>query len=598
MRTFSMPSAITIDGSATLTDQVWDNAEKTPQVAQFARQAPDGQWTDVSCERFKQDVIATARGLAAAGVEPAARVGLMSRTRYEWTVADYAILACGAVTVPIYDTAGEDQVSWTLSDSGAVGCVVETAEHRDLVSRVAEKLPGAFQVWSIDAGDLERLDRARISAEEIDARRRSVSADDVATIIYTSGTTGRPKGCVLTHRNLLTDVANAVIRLDNLFASRDAATLLFLPLAHSFARLVQFGCVRAGAQLAHMPDPRHLVEAMGTFRPTFLLAIPRVFEKVHDGARRQAGGGAKGAIFNRGEQVAVNYSEALDQPGGPGTALRLQHRLFDRLLYQRIRHRLGGRCGAAISGGAPLNPRLAHFFRGVGLEVYEGYGLTETSPAITANAEEATRIGTVGQPLPGVTIGIGDDDEVLVAGDVVFQGYFHNEQATAEVFDDDGWFHTGDLGSLDDDGYLTITGRKKDLIVTASGKNVAPSVLEDRLRSHPLISQAVVVGDRRPFIGALVTVDEEAWPQWLADRDKPAGADVAALRDDRDLIADVEAAVEHANQAVSRAEAIKRFRILPRDLSQGRGELTPTMKVKRSVVHEEYADEIDEIYRR
>jgi long-chain acyl-CoA synthetase len=597
MREFSMPPAATIDASATLTDQVWDNAAQTPQAPQFARQTADG-WADVSCARFHQDVVTTARGLASAGVEPGARVGLMSRTRYEWTVADYAILACGAVTVPLYDTAGEDQVAWTLSDSGAVGCVVETAEHRDLVTRVGEKLPGTFHVWGIEDGDLERLDTSRVSAEEIDVRRRTASADDVATIIYTSGTTGRPKGCVLSHRNILTDVANAVIRLDNLFASRNASTLLFLPLAHAFARLVQFGCVRAGAKLAHMPDPQHLVEAMGTFRPSFLLAIPRVFEKVHDGARRQAGGGAKKAIFERGAQVAVRYSEAMDAPGGPPVALKFQHRIFDRLLYQRLRHRLGGRCTAAISGGAPLSPRLAHFFRGAGLEVYEGYGLTETSPAITANAENATKIGTVGQPLPGVTIRIADDGEVLVRGDVVFQGYFHNEQATAEVLGDDGWFHTGDLGELDDEGYLTITGRKKDLIVTSGGKNVAPAVLEDRLRSHPLISQAVVVGDRRPFIGALVAVDEEAWPQWLADHDKPTGADVAALREDPDLVAEVETAVAQANRAVSRAEAIKRFRILPRDLSQDRGELTPTMKVKRRVVHEEYADEIDEIYRR
>jgi long-chain acyl-CoA synthetase len=596
MREFSMPPAATVDASATLTEQVWDNAAKNPDTVQFARRTPDG-WVDVTCAQFRDDVVATARGLASAGVEPGARVGLMSRTRYEWTMADYAILACGAITVPIYDTAGEDQVAWTLSDSGAVGCVVETSEHADLVSRVGEKLPGAFQVWGIESGELERLDRARVSAAEIDARRRTVAADDVATIIYTSGTTGRPKGCVLTHRNLLTDVINAVARLDNLFASRNASTLLFLPLAHSFARLVQFGCVQAQARLGHVTDPQNLLDDLASFRPSFLLAIPRVFEKLHDGARRQAGGGLKGAIFRRGEQVAVRYSQALEQ-GGPDAALRLQHRVFDPLLYRRLRDRLGGRCTAAISGGAPLNPHLGHFFRGAGLEVYEGYGLTETSPAVTANAENATRIGTVGQPLPGVTVRIADDGEVLVRGDVVFQGYFHNEQATAEALDDRGWFHTGDLGELDGDGYLTITGRKKDLIVTASGKNVAPAVLEDRLRSHPLVGQAVVVGDRRPFIGALVTVDEEAWPQWLADHDKPADASVASLREDPDLVAQVQAAVDDANRAVSRPEEIKKFRILPRDFSQGRGELTPTMKVKRSVVHEEYADEIEEIYRR
>jgi long-chain acyl-CoA synthetase len=593
MREFTVPPVARIDESATLTDAVWDNAERTPDAVQFVRDTASG--TDrVTCARFRDEVISLARALAAAGVEPGARVGLMSRTRYEWTLADYAILACGGVTVPMYDTASEEQVAWTLSDSGAVACVVETAEHAELVNSAVGQRD--IPVWSIDAGDLDRLDRSAVPATEIDNRRRSVSADHIATIVYTSGTTGRPKGCVLTHRNVLTDVYNAVPTLHQLFEAEDAGTLLFLPLAHSFARLVQFGCVAAETTLRHVPDPRDLVTELGAFRPTFVLAIPRVFEKVHDGARQQAGGGLKGALFGRAEQVAMAYSRAQDN-SGPGLALRLQHQLFDRLVYRKIRQRLGGRCSYAISGGAPLNADLAHFFRGVGLLVLEGYGLTETSPAVSANVVGGMKIGTVGRPLPGVSVRIADDNEILVRGDIVFQGYWNNPDGTAEMFDGEGWLRTGDLGHLDDDGFLTITGRKKDLIVTAAGKNVAPATLEDRISAHPLISRTMVVGDQRPYVGALVAIDEQAWPEWLESHRKPADATIEGMRDDPDLVAEIQAAVDGANRAVSRAEQIKRFQILPRDLSEDRGELTPTMKVKRGVVQKEYADEIDAIYR-
>jgi long-chain acyl-CoA synthetase len=592
MRELSVPPVTKIEASATLTDAVWDNAAMTPDAVQFVRDAPSGR-RNVTCAGFRDEVVAVARGLAAAGVSPGDRVGLMSRTRYEWSLADYALLACGAVTVPIYDTASEEQVEWTLSDSGATGCVVETREHADMVSAATD---GRAPVWCIDAGDLGRLDTEGVPGEEIERRRRSVTADDIATIVYTSGTTGRPKGCVLTHRNVLTDVANAVPTLHTLFEAEDASTLLFLPLAHSFARLVQFGAMAAGTTLRHVPDPKDLVAELDSFRPTFVLAIPRVFEKVHDGARKQAGGGLRGAMFKRAEQVAIASSRAQDT-GGPSAALRLQHRLFDRLVYHRIRERLGGRCDYAISGGAPLSPELAHFFRGVGLIVLEGYGLTETSPAVSVNVEDSVKIGTVGRPLPGVSIRIADDNEILVHGDIVFQGYWNNAEATAEMIDDDGWLHTGDLGELDQQGYLTITGRKKDIIVTASGKNVSPATLEDRLGSHPLISRSMVVGDQRPYVAALVAIDEESWPRWLESHRKPADAGIHAMRDDPDLVAEVQAAVDKANKAVSRAEQIKRFRILPRDLSEQRGELTPTMKVKRGVVQEEYANEIDAIYR-
>jgi long-chain acyl-CoA synthetase len=593
MKEYAVPPVTRVDDSATLTDAVWDNATQRPDAVQFVRDASAGSDL-VSCARFRDEVLTLARGLAAAGVATGSRVGLMSRTRYEWTLADYAILACGAVTVPIYDTASEEQVAWTLSDSGASGCVVDSAEHAALVAGATGG--GSMPVWSIDAGDLDRLEPAGVPVEEIEARRRSVAADDIATIVYTSGTTGRPKGCVLTHRNILTDVGNAVAVLHPLFETEDAATLLFLPLAHSFARLVQFGCVAAGTTLRHVPDPKDLAAELEEFRPTFVLAIPRVFEKVHDGARAQAAGRVRRTLFTWAASTARAYSRAQDS-GGPPAALRWRHRLFDRLVYRRIRQRLGGRCRYAISGGAPLRPDLAHFFRGVGLTVLEGYGLTETSPAVSANVPEAVRIGTVGRPLPGVAVRIADDGEVMVRGDVVFSGYWNNPDATADITRGDGWLLTGDLGSLDEDGYLTITGRKKEIIVTASGKNVSPAALEDRLSSHPLISRSMLVGDRRPFVAALIAIDEQAWPQWLAEHDKPADATVAAMRDDPDLVDELRVAVAEANRAVSRGEAIKQFRILPKDLSEQRGELTPTMKVKRGVVQEEYANEIDAIYR-
>ncbi len=398
---------------------------------------------------------------------------------------------------------------------------------------------------------------------------------------------------MLTHRNLYADAANAVAVLPELFLG-DAATLLFLPLAHSFARLIQTAVICARCRMGHAPDIKNLVADLGEFQPTFVLAVPRVFEKVYNGARQRAHADGKGSIFDRAERVAVAYSEALDK-GGPGLVLRLEHALFDRLVYGRLRAALGGRCTAAISGGAPLGTRLAHFFRGIGVTVLEGYGLTETSPAIAANLYAATRIGTVGRPLPGVTVRVDDDGEILAKGDIVFAGYWNNEAATAEVIDAEGWFRTGDLGALDD-GYLRITGRKKEIIVTAGGKNVAPAVLEDRLRAHPLVSQTIVVGDRQPFIAALITIDEDALGDWLAEHGKPAGTPVADLRDDEDLRKAIQEAVDDANKAVSRAEAIRVFRILPHDWTEETGELTPSLKVKRNVVLKEHADEIAAIY--
>jgi long-chain acyl-CoA synthetase len=596
LREFTVPPVVTIPDTANLTDPVWDNAELAGQEAQFARRAAGGGWQDVSCAEFRAEVVALARGFVAAGIAPGARIGLMSKTRYEWTLVDYAAWACGAVTVPIYETSSAEQVEWILADSGAVACVVETAEHAAIVEDVRDRLPQLKQVWRLDDGLDGVVDAgSAVDPTEIELRRRGVNAGDLATIIYTSGTTGRPKGCALTHRNLYSNAANAIPVLDELLHP-GASTLLFLPLAHSFARLIQNAVIQARVRTAHSADVKNLVDDLQVFRPTFLLSVPRVFEKVYNTARQRAHAEGKGAIFDRAEATAIAYSEALERPSGPGLGLKLRHRLFDRLVYGRLRAALGGQCQQAISGGAPLGERLAHFFRGIGVTVFEGYGLTETSPAAAVNLPTAIRIGTVGRPLPGVTIRTDGDGEVLISGDIVFQGYWNNPPATAEVIDSDGRLHTGDLGELDEDGFLRITGRKKEIVVTAAGKNVAPAVLEDRIRAHPLVSQCMVVGDRQPFIAALVTIDEEALPGWLASKGRPTAAKPADLRDDPELRAEVQSAVDDANRAVSHAEAIKVFRILTGDFTEENGQLTPTLKVKRNVVQKEYADEIAAIY--
>ena len=592
-----MPPAVRVRDDAGLADVVWDTAAASPDRVQFAGPGvPGGR--EVTCARFRDEVTALAGGFITAGVQAGDRVALMSRTRYEWTLTDYALLACGAVTVPIYPTASAEQVAWTLSDSGAVGCVVETGRQAALAAAGFARAGRRAPVWQIDGGGLAHLAARSAGPAAVAGRRRAVGTDEVATIVYTSGTTGPPKGCALTHRNLLSETGNAVAHLPQLFRSEDPCTVLFLPLAHAFARLVQFGCLAAGVRLAYVPHPStDLAAALTAVRPTFLLGVPWVFEKLHRQAREEAGDGPGGAVFRAAEATAVAYSRALDSPTGPGAALRLRRRLADRFVYRRLRARLGGRCRHAICGGAKLDPRLAHFFRGAGVTILEGYGLTETSPAVTANTEGAIRIGTVGRPLPGVGIRIADDGEILVRGEMVFQGYWRDPDATAAVRDPDGWLHTGDLGELDDDGFLTVTGRTKEVLVTSTGETVSPQPLEERLSAHPLVSHAVVVGDDRPYVAALVTLDPARLADWLAARGRPP-ASPAEVRHDPELLRELDAARTHANRVASRAGSVRALRILPRDFSEARGELTPTMKVRRSVVAREYADEIEAIYRR
>ncbi len=595
MREFTVPATITVPDGASLSDAVFDNATTRPNLVSFSRRE-DGRWVDVTAKQFADEVTAVAKGLVAAGVRPGDRVALMSKTRYEWTLFDYAIWTAGAVGVPIYETSSAEQVQWIISDSGAVAAVVETAEHEAVLDTVRPDLPSLTNVWRIDAdavGTLTGLGEG-VDDEEIARRREAVDADDLATIIYTSGTTGRPKGCELTHRNLLFDVMTSTDGLRKLF-NEEGSTLLFLPLAHVFGRMIQVGAVMNGARMGHTADVKKLLDDLREFRPTFVLSVPRVFEKVYNAAKQRAHADGKGRIFDAADRVAVAYSEALDSGRVP-LPLRLQHALFDRLVYGKLRAALGGQCHAAISGGAPLGARLGHFFRGIGLTVYEGYGLTETTAGACVNLEGALKIGTVGRPLPGVSVRVADDGEVLLKGANVFRAYWRNEAASADSITDDGWFHTGDIGEIDTDGYLTITGRKKELIVTSGGKNVAPAVLEDRLRAHPLVSQCMVVGDQQPFIGCLVTIDPEAFPAWKQAHGKPAEATVEDLREDPQLRGDIQAAIDEANKAVSKAEAIRKFRILPRDFTEEGGELTPTLKLKRSIVLKGYADEVAAIY--
>ena len=601
MRKFTAPGTVEVADDENLTDMVWANAERFADSVSFQRRV-DGTWIDVTGRDFVAQVSAVAKGLIAAGLQAGDRVCLMSRTRYEWTLIDYAIWAAGCVTVPIYETSSAEQVEWILSDSGARAIVVESSVHRSIIDGVVDRAGEVGHIWQIDGpvatdapGAIDELTAlgARVSDEDLRVRREAVKAADLATIVYTSGTTGRPKGCELTQRNLLAEIKANLLAFPQLM-NPEHTLLIFLPLAHVLARVIVLTCVYARVTVGHTQDVKNLVRDLGAFRPSAIVAVPRVFEKVYNAAKQKAHSEGKGRIFDAAESVAVAYSHALDK-GRPSLPLRAQHALFDRLVYGRLRAALGGRCEAAISGGAPLGDRLAHFFRGVGVPVFEGYGLTETSAATFVNTVQHFRVGTVGQPTAATSVRIADDGEVLIRGGMVSQAYWNNPEATAEAIED-GWFHTGDLGSLDDEGFLSITGRKKEIIVTAGGKNVSPTILEDRLRAHPLISQCMVVGDKKPFIGVLITIDDEFFPAWKTRNGKPADATVADLADDPDLNTEIQSAVDDANKAVSHAEAIKKFRILSSDFSERSGEVTPSMKLRRAVVAKSYANDIAALY--
>ena len=594
---YSVPAAAKVADDDRLTDAVWANADEHPDDVAYRRAVGD-EWTPVTFAEFRDEVVAVAKGFVAAGLQPGDRVGIVARTRYEWTLLDYALWAAGCAGLPIYETSSASQYEWCLSNSGARGVIVETDEHRATLEQVTGSLPDLAHVWQIDPGhgggpaiDALRDGGRDVSDADLEARRTGVRADDLATLIYTSGTTGRPKGCEITHRNLLFEVRAAGDVFGSLMEAGNS-TLLFLPLAHIFARVVQIAAQEHRYVIGHFADTSRLSAELPRFKPDFILSVPRVFEKVYNSAKQKAYQGGKGRIFDLAESTAVAYSTAVDG-AGPGLLLRARHALFDTLVYGKLREALGGQCRGAVSGGSALGARIGHFFRGAGVPIYEGYGLTETSAAITANGEQALRVGTVGRPLPGITVAIADDGEVLAKGDVVFPGYWQNQEATDETLFD-GWFHTGDIGALDG-GYLSITGRKKELIVTAGGKNVAPAVIEDRIRAHRLISQALVVGDNRPYIAALITLDPEALPDWASEHGR-SGTTAEELAGDEDLRGEIQAAVDDGNSAVSKAESVRQFRILTSDFTEDSGELTPTMKLKRNVITDQRSEDIEQVY--
>jgi len=594
MNEMTIPALVPAATEGNLTNLIAERAWFEPERVVLSRPLGEG-WQPVTAREFETEVRTAAKGLIAAGIQIGDRVAIMARTRYEWTILDFAIWYAGGVVVPVYDTSSAEQIDWILNDSGAVGIIVETPTLRELIETV--RPAHTRHVWTMTDGVLDILTAsgAHISDDEIDRRRNALVPDTLATLIYTSGTTGKPKGVSLTHGNFLSECGNVVQGAKDLFLKPDGSTLLFLPVAHVFGRMVQIGAITAGLHLAHCSDPVGRLSAdLASFKPTFVLAVPRIFEKIYNGAEVKAEAAGKGDIFRKAAAVAIAYSEGLDTKK-ISLSLRLKHALFDKLVYSKIRIAVGGRVEAAISGGAPLGARLGHFYRGAGITILEGYGLTETTAGATLNLSTALKVGSVGKPVPGTSVKIAEDGEVLLRGPIVMRGYWQNDAANTEVFDADRWFKTGDLGKLDEDGFLFIVGRKKELIVTAGGKNVAPAVLEDRLRAHPLVSQCVVVGDARPFIGALITIDQDLLKPWIA-ANKKQGASMADLAMDPQLLSVIQTAVDEANKAVSKAESIRKFKILTTDFTIAGGQLTAKLSIKRHVIAQEFAAEIEALY--
>lgn len=588
------PPVVAPDPEANVTDLLVERVRQTPDQPLFA--VPEnGGWRDISAAEFLRQVTAVAKGLIAAGIEPGDKIGLMCHTRYEWTLIDFATWFAGAVLVPIYETSSPAQVQWNLSDSGATAIILETADHFARFDEVHADVPLVTRVWQVDLGDLDKLAESggAVSDEEVERRRNLAKGSDLATLIYTSGTMGRPKGCILTHSNFVELSRNAAVSMADVLAP-GSSTLLFVTTAHVYARFISVLSVHGGVKVGHESNTKNLLPALGSFKPTFLLAVPRVFEKVYNSSEQKAEAGGKGKIFRAAAAVAVQHSEALDAGSVP-LGLKLRFAVLDRLVLSKLRAALGGRVKYAVSGSAPLGHHLGHFYRSLGVKILEGYGLTETTAPATVNVPEQFKIGTVGPALPGVGVKIAADGEILIKGVNVFAGYWNNPEATAEVMQGE-WFKTGDIGVLDDDAFLTITGRKKEIIVTAGGKNVAPAVLEDPIRSNPVVGQVVVVGDQRPFISALVTLDAEMLPAWLANNGQDATLGLAAAAQNPAVLAEIQRAVDEANTLVSRAESIRKFVVLTDEFTEESGHLTPKMSIKRGVILKDYAAVIDGIY--
>lgn len=595
MKQFDVPAVVEADPEANVTDLLIDRVQATPDGALFAIPTADGGWRDVTSAEFLTQVTALAKGLVAAGIEPGDKIGLMCKTRYEWTLIDFATWFAGAVLVPIYETSAPSQILWNLTDSGAVAMITETPELFQRFDEIRADVAGIRSSWQIDLGDLGKLAASggAVPDEEIERRRRLARGSDLATLIYTSGTTGKPKGCIITHSNFVELSRNAEKAIHEV-VNTESSTLLFITTAHIFARFISVLCIHGGVKVGHQPDTKLLLPSMQSFRPTFLLAVPRVFEKVYNSSEQKAESGGRGTIFRRAAAVAIAHSEALDAGRVP-LALAVQFAVFDRLVLRKIRAALGGRVRFAVSGSAPLGLRLAHFYRSLGLTILEGYGLTETTAPVSVNIPSDFKIGKVGPPLPGSSVRVAEDGEIQVKGVCVFAGYWNNPEATAEAFDGE-WFRTGDIGRIGDDGYLEITGRKKEIIVTAGGKNVSPAALEDPIRANPIVGHVIVVGDRKPYISALVTLDEEMLPVWLGNNGLDAKLPVAEAAKHPKVLAELQRAVDAANVRVSRAESIRKFHVLDAELTEASGHLTPKLSIKRTVIMNDFAVVIESMY--
>ncbi|WP_447947353.1 AMP-dependent synthetase/ligase [Microbacterium lacticum] len=593
---FEVPAVVPADPNANIADLLVERVRATPSLALFA--VPEGAgWRDITAAEFQRQVIELAKGFVAAGIEPGDKVAFIARTTYEWSLVDFALFFAGAVMVPVYETSSAAQISWIVSDSGAIAVLSESEEHAARVAEVRDELPLVRDTWSMASGALDTLRAGGVSVDdgEIERRRGLAVGSDIATLIYTSGSTGRPKGCVLTHSNFVELARNSAKSLEEVVNTPGASTLLFITTAHVFARFISILDVHAGVKTGHQPDTKQLLPALGSFQPTFLLAVPRVFEKVYNSAEQKAEAGGKGKIFRAAAATAVEHSALLQDGKKVPLLTKIKFALFDKLVYSKLREAMGGHVTYAVSGSAPLGPRLGHFFHSLGVTILEGYGLTETTAPATVNTPEKAKIGTVGPVLPGVGVRLAEDGEIEVRGINVFKEYWRNPEATAAAFDGD-WFKTGDLGSFDDEGFLSITGRKKEIIVTAGGKNVAPAALEDPIRANPIVGQVVVVGDQKPFIAALVTLDPEMLPTWLSNNGLPADMSLEEAAKNPKVRDEVQLAVDRANKSVSRAESIRKFTILPVEWTEGSGHLTPKMSIKRGVILDDFADAVDEIY--
>lgn len=594
MNQTSVPAMVPADPEANIADLLVQRAAETPERVIFS--VPEGEgWRDITARQFEDQVIALAKGFVAEGVEPGDKIAFIARTTYEWTLVDFALFYAGAVMVPVYETSSPSQLEWIMSDSGAVALIAESADHIARYEEIKERVPLVGRVWRLDEGAIAALSAAgtEVPDDEIVRRRSLARGEDLATIIYTSGSTGRPKGCVLTHSNFVELSRNAAKSLERPLSN--ASTVLFITTAHVFARFMSILYIHAGVRTGHEPNTKNLVKTLGSFKPTLLLAVPRVFEKVYNSAEQKTEAEGKGAIFRAAAKVAIEHSRRVQEGEKVGLLLKAKFALFDRLVFSKLRELMGGNVEYAVSGSAPLGPRLGYFFRGLGIKILEGYGLTETTAPASVNVPDRIKVGTVGPALPGVDIRIAEDGEVQVRGINVFREYWHNAEATREAFDD-GWFRTGDIGTLDEDGYLTITGRKKEIIVTAGGKNVAPAVLEDPIRANPIVGQVVVVGDQRPFISALVTLDPEMLPAWLKTHGEREDLTLEQAAKSPVVRQEVQRAIDEANAHVSRAESIRKFRILGTEWTEATGHLTPKLSIKRAEILRDFSDEVEELY--